>query len=331
MRLSILDYSPIFEGRTATDALRHTVELAQYAESLGYYRYWLAEHHKVSSVATSAPEILATMLLEQTSKIRMGAGGIMLPHYSAYKMAEIFKMLEARHPGRTDIALGHSKSYHIVHEALNEGKTDGPSFDQQLEDLYKYFNDDTTTPHRFKTLVAMPQTTTQPQIAILGSSENSAKRAGRLGAIFVFAPLGQKTQAKKRITTLYRNTFLEHHPNQSPYLIVSTFVLAHQDDAYRQQLENSLHYWLQRVHYLKQPEHYDSPESIQHHQWSEREKEKRAQNEKRVISGNAETVQQRLQALSDYFEADEILVLPQVFGEANRKKTLELIAPLTHS
>lgn len=91
MQLSILDYSPIFEDRTPQDALNHSVDLARYAENLNFHRYWLAEHHEVHSVASTAPEILATMILEQTSRIHVGAGGIMLPHYSPYKVAETFK------------------------------------------------------------------------------------------------------------------------------------------------------------------------------------------------------------------------------------------------
>lgn len=156
MLLSILDYSPIFEDRTPQDALNHSVDLARYAENLNFHRYWLAEHHEVHSVASTAPEILATMILEQTSRIHVGAGGIMLPHYSPYKVAETFKMLEARHPGRVDIALGKSPSFQNVSQALNEDKQTLTDFDQQLMDLTKYFNNDSSTPHRFQHLKAMP-------------------------------------------------------------------------------------------------------------------------------------------------------------------------------
>ena len=111
MKLSILDYVPIFENRNASDALNHSIELAQLAEQLGYERYWVAEHHQVLSVASSAPEMIMMSLLEQTNHIRIGSGGIMMPHYSPYKVAEQFKIMEARHPKRVDLALGRSKSY----------------------------------------------------------------------------------------------------------------------------------------------------------------------------------------------------------------------------
>lgn len=120
MKLSILDYVPIFEGRNAYDAFNHSITLAQTAEQLGYTRYWVAEHHNVFSVASSAPEIVMMMLLEQTQTIKIGSGGVMLPHYSAYKVAEQFRIMEARHPNRVDMGLGRSPSFKQVNEALNE-------------------------------------------------------------------------------------------------------------------------------------------------------------------------------------------------------------------
>ena len=122
MKLSILDYVPIFEGRSAHEAFQHSVELAQRAEQLGYVRYWVAEHHQVRSVASSAPEMVMMTLLEQTSNIKIGSGGVMLPHYSPYKVAEQFKMMEARHPHRVDMAIGRSPSFNNVNAALYQNK-----------------------------------------------------------------------------------------------------------------------------------------------------------------------------------------------------------------
>ena len=250
----------------------------------------------------------------------------MLPHYSPYKVAETFKMLEARHPGRVDIALGKSPSFQNVSQALNEGKQTLTDFDQQLIDLTKYFNNDTSTPHRFQHLKAMPIIETQPQFCILGTSENSAERAAQLGAVFVFGAFGQKTLEKQRIVQHYRKQFQHYHPEEQPYVIVSTFVLAHEDSQIRAQLEDSLHYWLQRIHYLKQPKTLLSPETIQQKNWSERELEKRAENEPRIISGDGETVAHKLHELQRTFDADELLLFPQLYGEENRKHSLALIA-----
>ena len=128
MKLSILDYVPLFEGDTPQEALNHSIELAQLSEKLGYARYWVAEHHQVPSVVSSAPEIVMAMLLEHTHSIHIGSGGVMLPHYSAYKVAEQFKIMEVKHPGRIDMGIGRSPSFKNVNEALNEFKTQKPNY-----------------------------------------------------------------------------------------------------------------------------------------------------------------------------------------------------------
>ena len=181
MKLSILDYVPIFEGRNAYDAFNHSITLAQTVEQLGYTRYWVLEHHNVFSVASSAPEIVMMMLLEQTQTIKIGSGGVMLPHYSAYKVAEQFRIMEARHPNRVDMGLGRSPSFKQVNEALNEFKSTKPNLDNQIEDLLHYFSNKYEAPHRFMSIKATPEIDTSPQMFILGMSERSAELAAQKG------------------------------------------------------------------------------------------------------------------------------------------------------
>ena len=211
MRLSILDYVPIFEDRSAHEAFQHSVELAQRAEQLGYMRYWVAEHHQVRSVASSAPEMVMMSLLEQTKKIRIGSGGVMLPHYSPYKVAEQFKIIEARHPRRVDMAIGRSPSFKNVNAALNENKEEKLDFETQLDDLKKYFSDNIDDPHRFKSLLATPLIPTAPEMYILGMSERSAKLAGRRGLPFVIAQMGQSSKSIDEVIKVYRDEFERWH------------------------------------------------------------------------------------------------------------------------
>lgn len=211
MRLSILDYVPIFEDRSAHEAFQHSVELAQRAEQLGYMRYWVAEHHQVRSVASSAPEMVMMSLLEQTKKIRIGSGGVMLPHYSPYKVAEQFKIMEARHPRRVDMAIGRSPSFKNVNAALNENKEEKLDFETQLDDLKKYFSDNIDDPHRFKSLLATPLIPTAPEMYILGMSERSAKLAGRRGLPFVIAQMGQSSSSIDEVIKVYRDEFERWH------------------------------------------------------------------------------------------------------------------------
>lgn len=211
MRLSILDYVPIFEDRSAHEAFQHSVELAQRAEQLGYMRYWVAEHHQVRSVASSAPEMVMMSLLEQTKKIRIGSGGVMLPHYSPYKVAEQFKIMEARHPRRVDMAIGRSPSFKNVNAALNENKEKKLDFETQLDDLNKYFSDNIDDAHRFKSLLATPLIPTAPEMYILGMSERSAKLAGRRGLPFVIAQMGQSSKSIDEVIKVYRDEFERWH------------------------------------------------------------------------------------------------------------------------
>ena len=326
MKLSILDYVPIFENRNATDALNHSIELAQLAEKLGYERYWVAEHHQVLSVASSAPEMIMMALLEQTTHIRIGSGGIMIPHYSPYKVAEQFKIMEARHPQRVDLALGRSKSYPNVFAALNENKTQPLQFETQLNDLQKYFTEDVTQPHRFQTLIATPQINSYPEMFILGMSERSAKLAGRKGLPFVIAQMGQASHHLQAAIKTYKSTIYQHYGDRvKPYVILATFVVTGENLDKTNQLLNAFHLWLIRIFYANQPKSYPSIDTVINRQWTDRELKKKSSNANRVISGSPYQVATQLKQLKKEYHVDEIMIFPHVYGEANRKRLLELV------
>lgn len=389
MKLSILDYVPIFEGRSAHEAFQHSVELAQRAEQLGYVRYWVAEHHQVRSVASSAPEMVMMTLLEQTSNIKIGSGGVMLPHYSPYKVAEQFKMMEARHPHRVDMAIGRSPSFNNVNAALNENKERKLDFDTQLDDLNKYFNDDIDKAHRFKTLLATPLIPTKPEMYILGMSERSAKLAGRRGLPFVIAKMGQSSSAIEEVINVYKNEFARWHGRYwkssdddvndafgrtshgsseedfagdlhrgvndysgehmheaseedsrghvheafkelsggvKPYVILATFVVTGDNEVEVEELLSALQLWLLRINYLDQPQFYPSIETAKNRVYSEREKEKLKQNKRRIIYGSPREVSRQLKDIKTLFGVDELMILPNVYGEDARFELIELLA-----
>lgn len=333
MKLSLLDYVPIFEGRSAQEAFNHSVELAQTAEQLGYERYWVAEHHHVPSVASSAPEMVMMMLLEQTSSIRIGSGGVMLPHYSAYKVAEQFKIMEARHPHRIDMAIGRSPSFKNVNEALNEFKTQQADLDQQIDDLNKYFTDDTQSPHRFMSLTATPFIQSAPLMYVLGMSERSAELAAQKGLPFVVARMGQAPTQLNKVIQHYRRRFEDYHPSnaaQQPYVIMATFVVTADHEEMVDNLLDALHLWLLRINYLKQPQNYPSIETAQQRRYSPRELEKITKDKKRIISGLPDDVAQQLSTLHKDYDVDEIMILPHVFGEENRLNLIKLVANAIH-
>lgn len=389
MKLSILDYVPIFEGRSAHEAFQHSVELAQRAEQLGYVRYWVAEHHQFRSVASSAPEMVMMTLLEQTSNIKIGSGGVMLPHYSPYKVAEQFKMMEARHPHRVDMAIGRSPSFNNVNAALNENKERKLDFDTQLDDLNKYFNDDIDKAHRFKTLLATPLIPTKPEMYILGMSERSAKLAGKRGLPFVIAKMGQSSSAIEEVINVYKNEFARWHGRYwkssdddvndafgrtshgsseedfagdlhrgvndysgehmheaseedsrghvheafkelsggvKPYVILATFVVTGDNEVEVEELLSALQLWLLRINYLDQPQFYPSIETAKNRVYSEREKEKLKQNKRRIIYGSPREVSRQLKDIKTLFGVDELMILPNVYGEDARFELIELLA-----
>ncbi|MDE1996757.1 MAG: MsnO8 family LLM class oxidoreductase [Rhizobiaceae bacterium] len=184
--LSLLDKSPIEEGHSAVDALRATVKLATSAEELGYHRFWVAEHHNMSNLASSAPEALIAYLLAKTSKIRIGSGGVMLQHYSAYKVAETFNLLASLAPGRVDLGVGKAPggfplSTNALQVAVDPDRK--PGFAEQLADLNTYLS----AGNGGEGALATPFPPVAPERYLLGASIESAKLAAAKGWTLVFA------------------------------------------------------------------------------------------------------------------------------------------------
>lgn len=329
LKLSILDYVPIFENSNAHDAFKHSITLAQTAEKLGYTRFWVAEHHNVFSVASSAPEIVMMMLLEHTQTIKIGSGGVMLPHYSAYKVAEQFKIMVACHPHRIDMGLGRSPSFKQVNEALNEYKSKKPTLDNQIDDLRHYFSNQYDEPHRYMSIYATPQIDDSPDMFILGMSERSAELAAQKGLPFVIAYMGQPQDKLNHLISYYRHRYNQLNDiskSKKPYVILSTFVVTAQTSNKVADLLDALHLWLLRINYLNQPKSYPSIITAQHRHYTSSELKKIEQNKRRVISGLPNEVRIKLTQLIETYHVDEIMVMPHVFGEEARLELIQLIA-----
>src|SRR3954464_12461386 len=176
MRLSVLDQSPIAEGSTGADALRNSVDLARLADRLGYHRYWVAEHHGTPMLACASPEVLIGAIAASTARIRVGSGGVMLPHYSPLKVAETFSMLSALHPDRIDLAVGRAPgSDPLTAFALQRDRRHPApdDFPEQLGELLAYVWNRMPAGHRFARLAALPGGSARPAVWLLGSSAQS--------------------------------------------------------------------------------------------------------------------------------------------------------------
>ena len=216
--LSVVDQSPIRKGGSPSEALRETVELAQFAERLGYTRYWVAEHHNSTSFTGTSPEILIGQIAGSTERIRVGSGGVMLTHYSALKVAEQFRILDAFFPGRIDLGIGRAPgSDRLTAAALSHPRPPVDvlnQFPQMVGDLLGFLNGDMPEGHPLHEISAQPggAPTTIPEVWMLGSSDYSAQLAAHLGLPFSFADFfGNTTEYGPRMAELYRQMF---HPSE---------------------------------------------------------------------------------------------------------------------
>ncbi|WP_448950151.1 MsnO8 family LLM class oxidoreductase [Labrys neptuniae] len=189
-RLSLLDKSPLARGEAATDALKRTLALAQAAERLGYHRFWVAEHHNAPELASSAPEVLIAFLLANTARIRIGSGGVMLQHYSAYKVAEVFNLLASLAPGRVDLGIGKAPGGLPLATRALQGAYDParkPGFAEQLAQLGGFLDGPVAVGDAPAALSATPRPPVAPERFLLGASVESATLAADKGWHFVFA------------------------------------------------------------------------------------------------------------------------------------------------
>src|SRR5438552_462749 len=189
MRLSVLDRAPISEGATGADALRNSVDLAAAVEHAGYHRYWVAEHHGTPMLACASPEVLIGAIAAATDRIRVGSGGVMLPHYSPLKVAETFSMLSALHSDRIDLAVGRAPgSDPVTAVALQRDRRPAApdDFPQQLTELLGYLWNRMPTEHPFARLAALPGGAARPDVWLLGSSPQSGVWAAEMGLPYAF-------------------------------------------------------------------------------------------------------------------------------------------------
>jgi len=324
--LSILDYSPIDEGATAGEALQQTTTLAQLAERLGYKRFWVAEHHQVFSVAGSSPEMLMMHLAGATKKIRIGSGGVMLPHYSAYKVAENFRLLEALHPGRIDLGIGRSRSYRLVNRALNESKGIPVSYEQQIADIQKYFTDDTETEHRFQQLRATPVSDTAPEMWVLGTGEGSVKVAAEAGAAYAYAHFAKPVKSSARLIQSYKEQFRASHLLDQPKTMVCVFAVVGETEERAEELAKAFDLWLLFVESDTPPPYYPSVETAKKRGFSASELERVERNRKRMLIGTPQQVKRQIEELVEAYQTDEVLIIPNVSSADSRMNGIRLLA-----
>jgi luciferase family oxidoreductase group 1 len=240
LRLSVLDQSPISHGSRGSDALRNSIDLAQAVERAGYQRYWVAEHHGTPMLACAAPEVLIPAIGAATARIRVGSGGVMLPHYSPLKVAETFSMLSALYPQRIDLAVGRAPgSDPLTAFALQRDRRQAApdDFPQQLTELLAYVWERMPEGHRFARLSALPGRPERPEIWLLGSSPQSSVWAAELGLPYAFADFINPGGAA--CAAYYRQHFEPSPANEAPRVVVAVSALCAATDEEAQRLASS--------------------------------------------------------------------------------------------
>jgi luciferase family oxidoreductase group 1 len=325
--LSVLDLAPVGEGGTVTDALESSIELAVAAERLGYRRHWVAEHHNMPGIASSAPAVLIAHLAAATSTIRLGSGGVMLPNHAPLVIAEQFGTLEALHRGRIDLGLGRAPGTDpLTAYALRRGRN-GQSeddFAEQLGELVGFFDGDFPDDHPFGRITAVPGLGQRPSIWLLGSSDYSARLAARLGLPFSFAHhfAAGGTEIAAR---LYREEFEPSIHLAEPYLMLGVAALAADTAEQAKWLSGSTKLAVLRLRQGR-PGRYPTPEEAAAFQFTPNEREAVKQFTASHVVGDPETVRVGLDDLVERTGADELMITTMVHSPKDRIRSYELIA-----
>ena len=235
MKLSVVDQSPVSAGMSPAQALRNTIDLARHCDRLGYERYWIAEHHGMEVIATSVPEVMIGLVAEATSRIRVGSGAVLLPHYAPLKVAETFSMLNALFPGRIDLGLGRAPGAEALEAFALRRHRDQSGFDledfpQQLVELLAFLRRDFPADHPFANIHVTPQSPGEPEVWLLGSSAWSATAAARLSLPYAFAHFINPTGTRLCLTR-YRSQFEPSPRLAAPQAIAAVGVVCAESDA----------------------------------------------------------------------------------------------------
>ena len=325
--LSVLDLSPVASGSTAAQALHNTIDLARLADSLGYTRYWIAEHHNMPMIASSAPEIMIGQVAAATSHIRVGSGGVMLPNHAPLMVAERFKVLEALFPGRIDLGLGRAPgtdpatSYAL---RRRQGVSEEDDFLDRFNELMLFETRGFPAGHPFANVKAMPADVPLPPIYLLGSSDYSAQLAGHIGAVFAFAHHFATFDAADAMR-LYRESFKPSPSHVKPYAILATHVVCAHSDEEADRLARTVDLnFVRRAkgEYLPLA----SPEEATAYDYAPVDRARIASNRQRMSIGSPATVKARLAPLIEATQAQELMVTTMIHDHAARKHSYELLA-----
>ena len=324
MRLSVLDQSPISEGMTGAQALHNTIELAQLADRLGYHRYWVSEHHGTPMLAGPAPEALIGPIAAATERIRVGSGGVMLPHYSPFKVAEAFSLLSGLFGGRIDLGIGRAAGTDPIttHALQRDRRTGMPDdFPEQLAEMLAYLEDRLPPDHPFARLTALPGLPERPEPWLLGSSPQSAIWAGEMGLPYSFADFINPQGAA--IAALYREKFVDSQRLAAPQVAVCVWTICADTDEQAVELASSSR---MAMSMMRQGRLIPVPPVEQALRYLESRGGGPGSSARRAVLGSPATVKAGLEQVAAEYEAQEVMVVTITYDHALRMRSYEMVA-----
>jgi luciferase family oxidoreductase group 1 len=326
-RLSVLDLSPVSSGSNGAQALHNTLELARLTDRLGYARYWLAEHHNLPSVASSAPEVMIGHVASETSRIRVGAGGIMLPNHAPLRVVETFRVLESLHPGRVDLGIGRAPGTDPVTATVLRRSRDGESaddFPQQFSELLAFSGDGFPEGHPLRSVIAMPSDVGLPPIWLLGSSGYSARAAGEMGLGYAFASHFSPTDPAPAMHA-YRESFEPSEDFERPSGILAVSVICAETNEDAEELASSMQLAWVRMR-SGTPSPLPSPREAMDYSYDPAERRLADIYRSMQVIGDPRTVRARIEELAQHTVADEVMVTTNVYDHDERLRSYELLA-----
>ena len=327
MKLSVLDQSPSAKGVSQSIAIRESIELARHCDSLGYHRYWVSEHHNSDSIVGTAPEVLMAAIAATTSRIRVGSAGVMLPHYSALKVAEQFRVLEGIAPGRIDLGVGRAPgSDRLTAFALNPNSNAAEEFPEQVRDLQDWVSG-TPLPagHAFRQITAHPLGPTSPELWILGSSNYGAQLAAHFGLPYAYAYFFSEGKGVEEALELYRQHYQPSKRFPRPIATICVWALAADSEAEARRLLMTREFW--RVGFergLRMP--LVTPEEAAAYPYSNDELATIEKLRARALVGTPQQVAALLIGLGERLLLDEIVINTWTHDPAARHRSYELLA-----
>jgi luciferase family oxidoreductase group 1 len=327
MRLSVLDQSTASQGRSQDAAIRETLELARHCDALGYHRYWVSEHHNSNSIVGTAPEVLMAAIAATTRRIRVGSAGVMLPHYSALKVAEQFRVLEGIAPGRIDLGVGRAPgSDGLTAYALNPHSNALDEFPQQVYDLQAWVSGAPLAErHPFRTIAAHPLGPTSPELWVLGSSDYGAQLAAHFGLPYAFAYFFTDGRGVEQALELYRRNYRPSARYPEPQATICVWALAADTEAEARRLAMSReHSRICRDMGIR--EALVSPEAAAAYPYTEAQRASLEAMRRRAYVGTGNQVAARLTELAGGLELDELVVVTWTHDPAPRHRSYELLA-----